>query len=401
MMGYDMSKTLNENLLEQSDYAIDRRSAALMNAAGITSDNEYKQTLKDINTSQSNVIKVDSSSIPELLDKSREFFFSPGGMTTQIILSILGSEIGLPVVFEVLDIAILINDVNDMINGWKQPTQKVKNFEEWFVYQWDNNRGFQKVIEDILIIMTGGIIKLLGKGGKVAYTFFKSKIGTKAFESVIETSEKVIQSKKSFISKLPNVIKDWVNKKISQVEKGITLLKTAPKEVATGVIKKIPRAALMGGIGYASMVALGYVIKKWTDPKIDIDEVKNYLIAFNPFLVNQWVTHKAKKPDEGGIYWYYGRDTKGNFYISFDQTWTQLDGQDSKDAFELFIAERAYSKINIKVSIIDRTKGIFEINGVKYQSVNIDGADWKVKRVGQGSSWWDKAKEGFSDLPTF
>jgi hypothetical protein len=274
-----------------------------------------------------------------------------------------------------------------MIQNWKTPTANIKTFKEWFSYQWEQNRGFQKVIEDIAIIITGGVLKLVGKGAKEAYSLFKNKLGTKTFENTIKFVKKQIQSKKSLIGNLPKSIKEWSSKKVSELEKGSGYLESAPKEVAKGVIKKIPRASIMGGITYAGMVALEFVFKKWTEPKIDMDETKNYLIAFNPFLVNQWVVHKSKKPDEGGIYWNYARDPKGNFYISFQQEWSQVDAQDSDELFKLFIAERAYSKINMKVSMIDREKGIFDINGVKYQVVNINGSDWKVKKMVDSKSF--------------
>lgn len=49
MMKYDLTKTLTENIvLEQSDYLMDKRGNAMLNAAGIRSDKDYKYVDKTI-----------------------------------------------------------------------------------------------------------------------------------------------------------------------------------------------------------------------------------------------------------------------------------------------------------------------------------------------------------------
>ena len=53
MMKYDLTKTLSENIIsEQSDYLIDKRGNAILNAVGIRSDKDYKDVDKAIETAR-------------------------------------------------------------------------------------------------------------------------------------------------------------------------------------------------------------------------------------------------------------------------------------------------------------------------------------------------------------
>jgi len=186
-------------------------------------------------TSSQQTTKIDGTNISDLLLKVREFFLTPGGMTAQVVLSILGSEIGLPVVFSVIDVALIINDFHIMVSNWKDYTSK--NEEEWFIYQYNNNKGFQYVIEDILLLLTGGVFRVVGKSAKSVYDFIIKKTGM-SFSNIINKASEKILSKLDF-NKLPTKIKEWCINKTSDLKRGLELLKkpTVATVVGAGTYK--------------------------------------------------------------------------------------------------------------------------------------------------------------------
>jgi len=308
MMEYSLSKTYSENLLvlseQKSDYMMDRQSNAIMNASGIRSDADYKA----VNSMIDNVQHVKGQSISEMLSNAREFLFTPGGMTTQLVLSVAGSEIGLPVIFSVLDVAILINDFTIMINNWKS-YEGDGGEKEWFMYHYDNTKGFSIVMEDIILILTGGIIKLVGKGAKSAYKLIK-KIFVKPIAKTAEQALVKIVEKEKYIKKLPKVISDWAEKHVSSVKQGIELLKT-PKLAAKSVIKQLPVAAGLGAANYALIKYIEKKSKEWTNKPLadsvlndnspELDVLKEGLSEDNPGLkIN---TLKVIKTKDG----YFGK----------------------------------------------------------------------------------------------
>jgi len=288
MMEYSLSKTYSENLLvlseQKSDYMMDRQSNAIMNASGIRSDADYKA----VNSMIDNVQHVKGQSISEMLSNARVFLFSPSGMTIQLVLSVAGSEIGLPVVFTVLDVAILINDFTIMIDNWKS-YEGDGGEEEWFMYHYDNTKGFSIVMEDIILILTGGIIKLVGKGAKSAYKLIK-KIFVKPIAKTAEQALVKIVEKEKYIKKLPKVISDWAEKHVSSVKQGIELLKT-PKLAAKSVVKKLPVAAGLGAANYALIKSIEKKSKEWTNQPLpesftdeSLESIKDALTVDNPGL---------------------------------------------------------------------------------------------------------------------
>ena len=214
--------------------------------------------------------EFEAPTLSEVLLKTREVLFTPGGMTAQIVLSILGAEIGLPVVFEILDIAIIINDMSIMVDNWK--TSKYKPWTwEWFEYQYNNNKGFVLVLEDIAILLTLGFGKLVGKGAKAAWRYFKPL--TKDAVKMIEVVEKGIAEKTPFIKKLPKKISSFCERKINQLKKGIELLKT-PKQAARSVVRQMPKAVAAGVLNYGFLIFFDkYIIPKLVGGKTETTDL--------------------------------------------------------------------------------------------------------------------------------
>jgi hypothetical protein len=261
LMEYSLSKTSSENVLllseQENELAMDRRlgiERRNMQALGYnpSSSSDMRKYRESIGAGG-----IKAATISEGLLKAREFFFTPVGMTAQIVLSIVGAPIGLPVAFSILDVAIFINDFSIMIKNWKPYAENstslmmsdMKSYEQnWFIHHWDNNHGFQLVIEDLLIIITGGAFKLVGLGAKQAYKIFITKTGSKSISKVAgEASAKLIE-KKSKIKLLPKPLANWAEKKVNNLNQGIDMLKM-PQKVKTS-IKSLPKAGVMGALTY-------------------------------------------------------------------------------------------------------------------------------------------------------
>jgi hypothetical protein len=157
-----------------------------------------------------------------------------------------------------------------MINNWKSYDDATTE-ENWFMYHWNNTLGFKLVMEDILLLATGGIVRLVGMGAKAAYRTFFAKAG-KVSEGVVEASTKLIEKTKN-IKLLPKSIANWAEKKVANLNRGIDLLK-APQKVKNA-IKRIPTATAIAVPNYVIMKAIDNKSKEWTKYKIPDSMVKN------------------------------------------------------------------------------------------------------------------------------
>ena len=261
LMEYSLSKTASENVLslseQENELAMDRRlgiERRNMQALGYnpSSSSDMRKYRESIGAGG-----IEAATISEGLLKAREFFFTPSGMTIQIVLSIVGAPIGLPVVFSILDVAIFINDFSIMIKNWKPYAENstslmisdIKSYEQnWFIHHWNNNHGFQLVIEDLLILITGGVFKLVGLGAKHAYKIFVNRTAAKGVSKVAgEASAKLVE-KKAKIKLLPKPLANWAEKKVNNLNQGIDMLKI-PQKAKTS-IKSLPKAGVMGALTY-------------------------------------------------------------------------------------------------------------------------------------------------------
>jgi hypothetical protein len=267
-----------------------------------------------------------------------------------------------------------------MVNNWK--TNTAKDEESWFTYQWENNKGFQLVMEDLLLILTGAALKLVGKGGKSVFSFLRKKFG-KSIVEVVEAAEKEIVKKESLIGKLPKSISKWAKSQLSQLEKGIELLKT-PKLAAKSVVKKLPVAA---ALGYAN-----YKFVNWLDKKTKTSESLNstnsylnlsdseamsYIVADNPNLFKI----EIQGDRNSGDYWDYKRDLDGNYYAKNTKTnsdWVLAKGK-SLDAIKEKIESEVIPTYKFKsFKIEDKKNKIVNIDGKKYQVIK---PAFKVKAI--------------------
>ena len=216
--------------------------------------------------------KIDSKTFSEWLLEVREFFFTPEGATLQVVLSIAGAEIGAPILFMILDGAIIINDAYMMVRDWdnngpKMPAYPVtmisnsalaglysKQLWEWFKFHFTTNIGFQNLIVDIGAILLGQGIFKLGKATlKSASKMFKlliEKFGPNFMKKFVSFLEKF----KPKTDGLPKELGSWVDKKYSEITKAIELWKTPSKAVKTVVEPERLVYTVGGGAGTYKLV---------------------------------------------------------------------------------------------------------------------------------------------------
>jgi hypothetical protein len=218
--------------------------------------------------------KIDSKTFSEWLLEVREFFFTPEGATLQVVLSIAGAEIGAPILFMILDGAIIINDAYMMVRDWDNNGPKLpeyplipissvnsavnglylKQLWEWFKFHFTNNIGFQNLIIDIAaILIPGGIFKLGKATVKSASKMFKlliEKFGPNFMKNFVSFLEKF----KPKTDGLPKELGSWVDKKYSEITKAIELWKTPSKAVKTVVEPERLVYTVGGGAGTYKLV---------------------------------------------------------------------------------------------------------------------------------------------------
>lgn len=384
MMRYELGKTLDEQKIPTDDDIKKYQRGEYENATRKYVD-KTATTFKGVDGRQrttatspkllKGIQKFEAPTLSEGLLMTRELLFTPGGMTAQIILSIAGAEIGLPVVFELLDIAIIINDFSIMVDNWKSSKYTPWTWE-WFQFHWGNNKGFQLVIEDIVILLTMGFVKLVGKGVKAAWRYFKpiSKDAAKMIESV----EKGIAEKTPFIKKLPKKISSFCESKINELKKGIELLKT-PKQAVRSVAKKTPKALVAGALTYALSKYLEVKIPKWTGA---YNETILHILIDNPWIYNKVMKHQEKSP-WGDVY-NYVRNPNGVFYVYDDVSKKYIKVTNSnqiKSLNNMFITQ-VYPKIkfdDFEIDNSDKENPIYTINGINYKLV--DDTSLKLKKI--------------------
>ncbi len=311
--------------------------------------------------------KIDSKTFSEWLLEVREFFFTPEGATLQVVLSIAGAEIGAPILFMILDGAIIINDAYMMVRDWDNNGPKIpeypvtmipnstlaglysKQLWEWFKFHFTKNIGFQNLIIDIAaILIPGGIFKLGKATVKSASKMFKlliEKFGPNFMKNFVSFLEKF----KPKTSELPKELGSWVDKKYSEITKAIELWKTPSKALKTVVKPK--RFTLAVGAGAGT-----YALVKWFETKKD---VITKFFEENPEKSFAAVNLDIKKPDDKNL----------------------IDAI-IKDNPELF--DKKFKINNFKTIFKKKDNKLdteyYLINNVKYVPINMPN-DFKVKKI--------------------
>jgi hypothetical protein len=373
MMRYDLGKTLSEQKIptdkeieqfKRDEFEnntrkyVDKTAVSLKGPGGKKiSTATFPKTTK----------KIDSKTFSEWLLGVREFFFTPEGATLQVVLSIAGAEIGAPILFMILDGAIIINDGYMMVRDWDDNGPKMpqylplpnsnvnpvylKSLWEWFKFHFSNNIGFQNLIIDIAaILIPGGIFKLGKATLKSASKMFKlliEKFGPNFMKNFVSFLEKF----KPKTDGLPKELGSWVDKKYSEITKAIELWKTPSKAVKT-VVK--PKRLVWAGVAGTGT----YTAVKWLESKSDA------IIKF--FESN---------PEKDSVF------VNSDIYKSTDKAYIDNIREDNPTLFPKDFKIKSF-KTKIKKLEDGKLKTeYYLINNVKYVPVDLTQNNLKVKKI--------------------
>jgi hypothetical protein len=181
------------------------------------------------------VINLIKGEYEEALLDLRSVIMTPGGMATQTVIEVVFSEtIVVPVVVEAINAAIILNDLDLYVRqGSKDPEAAFR------------------VLEDILMYITRGTFKLVGKGLK---TWLKSPAGINYMRSITANASKYIASIKSSIAKLPNSgLKKYILGKINNLDSGIVnILSNFTGKIISKIPSRYRKGIIMGLLVYVS-----------------------------------------------------------------------------------------------------------------------------------------------------
>jgi hypothetical protein len=312
-------------------------------------------------------IVIEAPTLSEGILKMREFFFSGKGIATQIVLSIVGAEIGVPLIFNMLDIVIIINDAYIMARDWNYDGPDVsvesnmmggfqtEGLWKWFNYHFTRNLGFQNLVIDLLAVAAGAGIMGLGKMAlKSSRSVFKALIkkwGPNFMKKLISSLEHLNPKTEG----LPKEFKSFVDKKFSEINKAIELWKTPGRAVKTTVQ---PLKLVFATAAYPTAIA----VTNW------LEEKRPKIIKFlQKFFNSDEVTDEVTVKDDG-----FESDAEKQLKNNLEKA--NPDIFSKKNPIKSF---KAILKIEKKVNVNGEINYML-INGEKYK---FEGNGLKLKKI--------------------
>lgn len=242
VVGSKLQRGKANPLTEQPDDVMDRRGNALLDTMGIRSNQQYEY----YNDLIGNINNYEGDLSDKLLSL-REFMFSGWGLGVQIAGSIIGAEVGAPVAFEILDGAIIANDLflfaekGTLIN----PPVEIISLKDKFIWSIKNNPHFLRVMEDILIVLTAGIVR-----GYTKIMKWVESAGESWFVTILKGIKKIINLIGNSINYIPGKVGKFLSsrfKTVSRVEEYFNKLGNSENRIAN-VVSKLPNAAYITAI---------------------------------------------------------------------------------------------------------------------------------------------------------
>lgn len=188
--------------------------------------------------------------IPDAILDLREFLFKDEVIALEIAVSLIFSEtIVVPVAVGVLNGIVLVNDL----------------------YIWDYNgrpqddESFTRVLEDLLILGSGGVMAVAGKIGKVGLKkWLANRENLKLLVKIRSNIGSMIATIKKSISgvKLPSGVRNWINSQISKLDELPKILDNLINKygAAPTYVSKITLGVIGGLVGYVGIKALNRLL---------------------------------------------------------------------------------------------------------------------------------------------
>ena len=223
----------------------------------------------------------------EALLDLRSFIFTPGGMATQTVIEVVFSEsVVVPIAIEVINAAIVINDIQLLIEqGDRDPD------------------ALFRVIEDVILYATRGTFKFAGKKLKV---WLQSPAGKAYMKTIAEKLVTIITNMKGLINKLPNSkLKEYVVSKVGNLDYLHKLIGKVTGATIAKIPQKFRKAIFAGLLVYVSVKGLnkllgveeGTVEAEMAKPEGPSDEITAKLENLSKPTINAEEIKKAEDLD--------------------------------------------------------------------------------------------------------
>lgn len=245
-----------------------RRADAMVQLSGTTRLSRY---VSKENDGENFILNLAKGEFSEALLDARTFMFSGWGLGAQIVLSVAGAEFGAPIILGAIDGAIVLNDfyLFDRHGVHISPPDDVKGHWERFKWSLVNNPDFLRVVEDVILIATLGVVR----GAPAIIRFLSKK--SDAFLSFMSLMRIAISKVIKAIGNIPGTLGKWLAEKSSTLKRVIEYfdnLQFSPSR-AGRAIGKLPKALYISALtvlGFeVGMRTLSYILgsRSVIDPK--------------------------------------------------------------------------------------------------------------------------------------
>lgn len=215
-------------------------------------------------------VNLKKGEFSEALLDLRSIMFSGWGLFTQVVVGLVGSEIGAPIALELIDDAIILNDIYIFIKESEQgdipQTPKGLNPKDSFVWLLHNSQSFERVVQDIMIVATMGAVR--STSGIIKY-FEKN---SNSFAIVIQYLRKISSTIKNSVGKIPGQFGKSLTQKSGYVDAAVKKLEEmkGSSNVYVRSASKLPTAVYVGALSALGleigMNTLGFLLGSKVKP---------------------------------------------------------------------------------------------------------------------------------------
>jgi hypothetical protein len=216
-------------------------------------------------------VNIGKGEFSEALLDLRSFMFSGWGLGAQIVVGVLGAEVGAPIALAAIDAVIVLNDfyLFSQQGMDKVPPENIKDPWERFKWALVNNPDFLRVVEDVIFLATLGVIR--GATSVIKY-FSKTSSGLSAFGLLLKKTAEIV---KKGIGYVPGKLGKWATERSGAIKRVVDYfdaMKSGPTKSGR-MIGKIPQAFYISALtvlGFeVGMRTLSYILgsRSVIDPK--------------------------------------------------------------------------------------------------------------------------------------
>jgi ABC-type multidrug transport system fused ATPase/permease subunit len=239
-------------------------------------------------------VNVGKGEFSEALLDLRSFMFSGWGLASQIIVGVVGSEVGAPVALAAIDAAIVLNDFylfNQQGMSYIPPST-IKGSWERFKWALSNNPDFLRVVEDVIFLATLGVVR----GATNVVKFFTKN--NKGFAGFMQMLKGVWAKVEKGINFVPGKFGSWLKQRSNLAKKSIEYFENmASSNTKIGrAVGRSPKAFYMSAVttlGFeVGLRTLSFILS--LNKPIDPQKIDDVVIKTKGETIQKMVYEKEK-----------------------------------------------------------------------------------------------------------